>query len=185
MTAPNVLQLIKKYADPIQPTGVLGDGLYQNQQNQLSEFAHHFQTKFGVILAEMEHDIGILRERKFDKNAEKHFTQIWMHLMQIRQEIKEDKPYEAANQLIQYVKSPQTETIIEELNFKIQAFLKETNVDFIPLPVFKHPEVKSLKLLASFADFLEKYIAENPLIKEHQSTPATRKSTWRPPPAAE
>jgi hypothetical protein len=186
MTPSKVLQhLINKYAEEApQPTVMLEDSeaRFKHQRQRMADFAHQFKTKFRVLLAEMESDISMLRANRFDKNMQKIFIQVWRHLIDIYNHFHEDRSYEAATKLVEYVKSRNTRAVIDNLDFLTEHHLqnpKDTD--------FPRTSIKSLKLLLSFADYLENYMKENKLFAktkiitpmlppEQNLTP-----TWRPP----
>ena len=190
MTSSKVFQhLIKKYAEEApQPTVLLEDSeaRFKHQRQRMAEFAHQFKTKFRVLLAEMEHDIGILRAHRFDKNIQNTFIQIWRHLIDIYNHFHEDRSYEAATKLVEYVKSRNTRAVIDNLDFLTEHHLQRPKSADLP-----QTSIKSLKLLLSFADYLENYMKVNKLLAnpkiitpmlppEQNLTP-----TWRPPAPAQ
>lgn len=196
MTSPKVLQIMKKYADEgNQPTVMLeqSEGRFTHQRKRLEEFAHHLQTKLRVVLTEMEHDISVLKMRGFDKNMWKLLVEVWQHLEGIYKSFHQDRPYETANKIVNYLNDRNTRAIIENLDFLGQHHVKKTNVDFAPTPNFINPEIRSLKLLMTLSSYLENYVKENPLVEKPKSpfmnpiiTPMPPKPeipTWRPPEA--
>lgn len=190
MTSPKIAQLMEKYADEgNQPTVVFeqSEGRFTHQRKRLEEFSHKLHTKLGVIVNEMEHDIGVLKMRDFNKEMWRLLVQVWQHLEGIYKTFKQDKPYETANKIISYLNDRNTRAVIENLDFLGQDHLKKTNVSFTPAPNFINPEIRSLKLLVNFSKYLENYLKENPLIEKTKSpfiTPMPPKPeipTWRPP----
>jgi hypothetical protein len=194
MTTPKVQQLIEKYSagaplTPMtsMPTSLLeqSEGRFKHQQKRMTEFAHSFQTKLRVVIAEMEHDIGTLRDRKFDRNMQKMMIQIWENLVNIYRSFHQDRPYEAASKLVGYVHEKQTKDVINNLDFLAKHHVKKTNIDFAPMSVLEHPEIRSLTLLTSLAAYLENYMKENPLLEKTKpipiSYPPNTTPTWRPP----
>jgi hypothetical protein len=194
MTSAKFQQLIEKYSTgapstPMTsvPTALLeqSEGRFKHQQKRMTEFAHGFQTKLRVLIAEMEHDISLLKERKFDRNMQVMMIKIWENLITIYRSFHQDRPYEAATKLIEYVHEKHTKDIIDNLDFLAQHHIKKTNVDFTPMSAMENPEIKSLKLLTNLAQYLQNYIKENPLLEKTKpipiSYPPNTTPTWRPP----
>lgn len=185
MTPTKVLQyLIKKYAEEApQPTALFEDSeaRFKHQRQRMSEFAHQLKTKFRVLIAEMESDIGMLRANRFPQDMQKIFIQVWNHLINIYRNFHEDRSYETASKLVDYVKSRNTRAIIENLDFLAQHHLQNPNKDA------PKTSIKSLKLLLNFADYLENYMKENKLLSNPKIiTPMlppeqSLSPTWRPP----
>jgi hypothetical protein len=186
MTPSKVLQhLIKKYAEEApQPTVLFEDSeaRFKHQRQRMAEFAHQFKTKLRVLIAEMESDIGMLRANSFDKAMQKIFIQVWNHLVGIYRSFHEDRSYEAASKLVDYVKSRNTRAVIENLDFLAQHHLQN------PDEHGPKTSIKSLKLLLNFADYLEKYMKENKVLDKPKTiiTPMLPPEqnltpTWRPP----
>jgi hypothetical protein len=187
MKSSKVLQLIKKYAD--EPAGTVmfeqSENRFKHQRQRLTEFSHSFHTRMRVLIAEIEYDIGILKDRGFDKDMRMLMTQIWVQLVEIFKAFKQDEPYKSAAKIIQYVRAKSTRSIIDNLEFLAKHHVEKTNVDFGPSKVLVHPEIRGLTLLTSLTDYLEKYIKENPLLsKDPVITPMPPRqdaATWRPP----
>jgi hypothetical protein len=189
MASAKVMQLINKYsANPMTsvPTALLeqSEGRFKHQQKKIAEFAHNFQTKFRVLIIEMEHDLSTLRLKKFNKEIWKMMAQVWENLVNIYKTFHQDKPYEAAAKLVEYVNTKQTKDIIDNIDFLAQHHMKKTPVKFTPMSVLNIPEIKSLKLLTSLSEYLQNYMKENSLLEKTKEVPISYPPltpTWRPP----
>jgi hypothetical protein len=190
MTSLKLRRMLVKYAEqpPIAGTAVIDpekDALIDQQRERLTQFAHQLQIKLQVLVAEMENDLHTLKERQFDSNSWKHFVGIWRHLVGIVSTFQEEDPYQTGFKILQYIESPQTQAIIDNLDFLAKHHLEKSRVDFSPHPMLKHPTIRSLQLLLSLAKYVENYMKNHPLIGEEKPiTPlpaGTTTPTWRPP----
>jgi hypothetical protein len=186
MSSLKVLQLIEKYADEVsQPTVLLEDSKnhHLHEQMRLNEFSHSFEMKLRIVISELEHDINILKERKFDKEMLKLLVEVWNAITNISLSLSKYSPYLSAIKLIDYVNSKRTKDIIDNLDFLAQHHLKETNESFTQNMGMKNPEIKGLKLLLNLVSYLENYMKENPLLEKVKPDPKKEVPTWRPPAA--
>lgn len=161
MTNLKVLQLADKFADTVNQDV---NEQFQRQRGRLQQFSHDLQMKLRILLGEMEGDIRVLKERNFDKKILKIMIKIWSDVLSIAKELNKEKPYPTAERLIAYIQNKRTRSLIENLDFLTEHYIKSTNVDFKPGGFVQHPEIRSLKLLKALAHHLDKYLAENPLL---------------------
>lgn len=161
-------KLVHKYADTV----VSDDNeKFRLQRERLEQFYHDLHLKLRILLGEMEGDISALKAKNFDKSLWKSFVNLWKDVLEISKEITVDKPYQGASKLVSYVKSRPHRSIIDNLDYLVQHFLKTTEVDFKTGPILRQVQVRSLGLLKSLADHVEKYMEANPLLPVPSSTP--------------
>jgi hypothetical protein len=112
----------------------------------------------------MEGDIRVLKEKNFDKGMWRIFVNVWQDILNISKEITPDKPYQGAGKLVNYVNSKPHKSIIDNLEYLIQHFLKTTEVDFQAGMGLQQVQIKSLKLLKALAAHAEGFMTANPLL---------------------
>jgi hypothetical protein len=160
---------------------------WKHQHKRLDEFATKFHGKLQLISAEIQGDLMVLRERGFDKELQKQLFKVWQEVISVAHSFNPEtvaakKLYLAAQAVVSYVKLPATRAILDNLDFLAKHHLKKTNVDLgVMTPGLGHPQFKSLGLLISLADYLEKYMADNPLLEQKMPTPSQLTSTVPPP----
>ncbi len=138
---------------------------YQDQRTRLSEFYDRLTTQLRRIISEMGSDLFTLKERAFDPKMFKLFVKSYQNLIDISKEVKEDKPYIAAEKLVHYVLERPNSAVLSNLDFLAKHHTQTTNVDFKPSNILKHPEIRSIDELQRLALHLRKFMAENPLIQ--------------------
>lgn len=169
MPSPKVLEILRKYAaQPAGPTDPTPD----LQTKSPAELAYELQMKTRVVAAELEHDIGLLKTRGFDREMWKLMMGVWNKVEEISKNIKDYAPLESARQILSYVRDKHTRAIIDNLIFLSEHHIKNTNVDFIPSKNVIHPEVKGLPMLNHLANFAEQMLKQSP---------QDLKVTWKPP----
>lgn len=156
---------------------------YEDQRNRLSKFYDHFTRQLRVIINEMEGDLWMLRQRKFDSKLLKALSGVREELITIFKGIQEDKPYRAAEKLVNYVTNRSSKMILDNLDFLAKHHLQVTNEDFVPSPRMQHPQVHSLDALNKLATELKEFMEKNPLIVPPGATESEMPT--RPPPAKE
>lgn len=156
---------------------------YEDQRNRLSKFYDHFTRQLRIIINEMEGDIWMLRQRKFDPNLLKIFPAIRERLITLFKSIDEARPYIAAEKLVFYVTNRSTKMVQDNLNFLAKHHLQITNEDFVPSPRMQHPQVHSLDALNKLATELKDFMEKNPLIVPPGATES--ETPTKPPPARE
>jgi hypothetical protein len=181
MTNVTILRLLDKYADEA-GTVLLekSDARFKHQRHRLAEFAHQLFSRFRLILAEIEGDLVVLRERQFDPDMQKILIKVWRELEQIFKGFNQDKPYLVAQKLVEYVKSRSTRSILDNLDFLAKHHLQQTSEDISPS---FQPQIRSITLLLNLAEHVEKYIAEHPLLPiVEMAPPLTGKPKVEPGP---
>ena len=161
-----VLELLNKYAE-VEVSPATSD------KREVENFAHELHLKLQAVMADMEHDISVLKMRQFDPDMLRLYTDIWQRLGHISLNFKSYDPYQAAREIVNYVNNKHTKSVIDNLIFLTEHHVKNTNVDFTPNKLLKHPEVRGLKLLLQLSEF-----ANNKL---QEPTPAQFQETFRPP----
>lgn len=137
---------------------------YQEQRDKLAQFYDFFAKQLRRIINEMGGDMFVLKERGFDPKLLKKFAEVQDALVKIMKSIDEDKPYIAAEALVQFATERMTAAILENLDVIIAHHLQKTNVDFGTSKLLKHPEVDSLKNISALAKQLKRFMEKNPLI---------------------
>ena len=177
MTTQRLIQLADKFADKTEYTQILDpnpktpsksdlDQKFQFQRSQFFKLAEMFRDKLRSVINEMDGDYVALKERDFDPKMLKLFGQVKWHLIEIYKKISEDKPYQSAEKLIEYVNSRHTRAVIDNLEFLIQHHLQQTAVSFTPSQHMENLKVKSLQHLIDLANGLKLFMEKNPLLPE-------------------
>lgn len=179
-------KLFRKYADTDE------NEKFRLQRERLEQFYHDLHLKLKILLGEMEGDLRVLKEKDFDKGMWVIFMNLWKDMIDISKEITPDKPYQGTSKLVSYVKSRPHKSIIENLDYLVQDFLKKNEVDFRAGPRLQQVQIKSLKLLKSLADHVEAYMTANPLLPVPSGKPpaeepdlAVKPEEFKPGPASE
>jgi hypothetical protein len=127
-------------------------------------------------------NLYMLKERKFDHKMFALFAKTYQELITINKSIQEDKPYRAAEKLVQYVFDRSTKIILDNLDFLAKHHLKITNEDFVTSTQLQHPQIRSIDALKQLATELKDYMIQHPLIVPPGS--AGSETPTEPPPAA-
>ena len=164
--------------DKLNQTMVLDDANYNQQfhaqREMLVRFYDFFHRHLAHILSQMDSDIGTLRARGFDSNMRRLFGQVYKRLEEIYKKIDTNKPYPAAQELVDYVGDRHHRSIIDNLEFLAQHHLKATKPETaIPLASsMKHIlEARSLPMVKELAEKLQEHMQEFPLIQLPPLTP--------------
>lgn len=153
----NLMSLLKKIAQQSQNEKFL------KQREMIKVFSSNYQVKFRTILNIMEGDLFTLRAKEFNKKEWEEFGILWRELIEIYKSLNDDKPYENCDKLISFYKMKQS--FIENLDKKIQRFLKENKLDFMSGRVLVHPKVKSLWELEEFVNYIKHDMESNPIVE--------------------
>lgn len=165
-------QYRKKIINKISDTVIKNKNeLFNQQRNRLSHFSHDLYMKLRIILNEMEYDLKILKDQNFDKEMWKLFSKMWVELVSILKEFKEEKPYLTAEKLINYVNNKNNKAIIDNLDFIIKKHLKSYLSDIKFGPTLQPVQVRSLHLLKSFVEKIQSYVKSNPLLPVPSEAP--------------
>lgn len=169
MSIQKVLEMAEKFVTLAEEQGgttikTPHDGEYQAQRNRLSDFYDQFSRQLRIIINEMGGDLFTLKTREFDHKMFKMFGNVYQNLIDISKEVKENKPYIAAEKLVHYVLERPNSIVLENLEFLAKHHTESTNVDFAPNKALRHPEIRSIDALKKLALHLRKYMAANPLI---------------------
>lgn len=138
---------------------------FQNQRDRLTKFYGNFQSKLRAIISEIDGEIRILRERKFDDKMMKLLLKFHQDLISIYKEIDQDNPYPAAEKLVYYVLESPNKHIINNLDFLAKHHLQQTNVSFMAGKILQHPEIRGLAAVKELAGHLRSFMAQYPMIK--------------------
>lgn len=145
---------------------------FQAQRDRFTQFHEHFARQLRIVINEMGGDLFTLKNRDFDPKMFKLFGNIYQDLISISKELKEDKPYIAAQKLVHYVTDRPTKALIDNMDFLTKQHTKSTNVDFKPSPMLSHPQIRSLDALKKLAAHLAEFMAKHPLIEVLRPTDA-------------
>lgn len=170
MSSHRIQQLAQKFANT---TLFDTNQKFQHQRVRLKQFAYDLRLKLGMLVREMEHDIGLLRDRGFSKDMHKMYIKLWNDIIGIYKKLDMEKPYSAAESFLTYAKNKHVRDIVDNLDFLAEHHLKKTNVDFKPSPTLEQPQLKSLKLFKNLTQHLEIYLKDNPLLPVPMTTPST------------
>jgi len=174
MVNPKVLEILRKYSDERDPTAPQDISITSADSWKLEKFSHEFRLKLRAVLAELEHNLGLLKLRAFDKDMLKLLFGVWRHLENLYLNFDQHDPYQTARQIVQYLNDKHTKSVIDNLIFLTEHHVKTTNVkDFTPSKTFVNPEVRGLKLLLQLGKFAEEAL--------RQPLPSSVQQTWRPP----
>ncbi len=147
---------------------------YQVQRDMLAKFYDFFHSRLRTVMGQMESNLGTLRARNFDKDMWNLLVRVYKHLENIYSHINHDKPYLAAQELVDYVNDRQRRAVIDNLDFLARHHLEQTKPETLaPLPpIAKHiTEAESLGNLKELAAQIKEHMEKNPLIAEPITTP--------------
>lgn len=167
MSIQKVLEMAEKFVTIAEEGTVMhspGDEAYKSQRGRLSQFYDHFTTQLRRIINEMSGDLFTLKNREFDAKTFKMFAKAYNDLISISKEIKEDKPYIAAEKLVHHVLNGHNSNLLNNLDFLAKQHIKDTNIDFKPSQFLKHPDIHSIDNLKALATHLKSFMLKNPLI---------------------
>jgi hypothetical protein len=170
MSRHQVQQLAQKFANTVL---LDTNQKFKRQRVRLEQFAYDLRLKLGMLVREMEHDIGLLRERGFSKDMHKMYIKLWNDVIGIYKKLDMEKPYSAAEEFLAYAKNKHVRDVIDNLEFLAEHHLKKTNVDFRPSPTMEQPQLRSIKLFKRLTQHLETYLKNNPLLPVPVATPST------------
>lgn len=182
MSIQKILDMAEKFVSLADEGTSPDNEKYQEQRNRLSKFYDHFTRQLRIIINEMGGDLFMLKERKFDPKMFSLFAKTYQELITINKSIQEDKPYRAAEKLVQYVFDRPTKMILDNLDFLAKHHLKVTNEDFVTSDRLQHPQIRSIEALNELATELKDYMTQHPLIVPPGS--AGSETPTEPPPAA-
>lgn len=151
---------------------------YQTQRDMLAKFYNFFHNRLRATIGRMESDLGTLKERNFDKSMWSLLARLYKHLESIYARVSQEKPYSAAQELVDYVNDRQRRAVIDNLDFLARHHLESTKPETsTPLPstVKQVGEAESLGMLSSLADQIKEHMEKNPLIVEPITTPPPAK----------
>lgn len=140
------------------------DEKFRLQRERLEHFYHNLHLKLRVVLGEMEGDIRVLKEQDFPRDTWRAFVNLWRDLLDISHQLTPEKPYQAASKLVGYVKTRPHRSIIDNLEFLTEHHLQTKMPEFQAGPKLQPVQVRSLRLLKTLADHVEKFMADNPLL---------------------
>jgi hypothetical protein len=159
MRADELLQLANKYAQLAEA---------DSPGMKLSDLSHDLNIKLRTILDEIRNDIGTLRAKKFNASLLREMFNVKQHLEQISKNFDPARPYPTAQQIVAYTHDRNTRFILENLDFFSEHQMDKNRE---PLPenfpqeyALQHPQIRCFKLLLSFGDYLQQYMAQNPEI---------------------
>lgn len=141
------------------------DIIFTAQRERLARFYDNFTRQLRIIISEMGSDLFTLKNRDFDGKIFKMFAKVYQDLISLSKEIKEDKPYIAAQKLVHYTLEKPNRSLLENIDFLAKHHTKSTNVDFKPTSVLKHPEIRSLDALTKLATQLKEFMTQHPMVE--------------------
>jgi hypothetical protein len=141
---------------------------FHAQRERLAKFHEFFSRTLRTILGQMESDIGTLKARDFDPNMRRHMVTVYRDLEKIFKEINPEKPYIAAQKLVDYVADRHHRSVIDNLEFLANHHLESTKPEAVgPLPknVSMIVAITSLEMLKTLAQKLKYHMDQFPLIE--------------------
>lgn len=153
MSHKKILKLAIKFAQKI----ITSD--YNNQEKeQFFEFFESFKKNFRALLNEMEGDYATIRIKGIDKNILKEFGNFYYNLLDLFKMFDDQHPKESIQRLISYVFTKSNKEFINLLNYKIQEFLKENEIDFLAGTKFSQVKINSFKNLVTLVTSAHKFL---------------------------
>lgn len=146
---------------------------FQAQRDRLSKFYESFNDGLRRVRNEMEHEIGLLKMRGFDRKMLHLMSQVHNTILEIYKTIDPNKPYIAAEKLVRYVTERPSMPIIDNLDFLAKHHIKQTNVDFKPGKFLVHPEIRSFDALKKLTTELRNFMVAHPLITTPTISPVS------------
>lgn len=141
--------------------------LSQQEKERLLDFKSQLNTQFGNILNELEGDLLTLRIKKFPKEDWRELVKLHRQLLDFKKSLLDDKPYAAAQKIIDVVNNRNIKAKLTTFNHIINHFLENNQVDLEsgPNSGLKQVSVNSLTKLQEFAQKLRNYMIEHPLME--------------------
>lgn len=153
MSKQKIQQLANKFADY--------DQKFQEQRIRLENLFQDFSAEFKSILREMEGDIHTLQLKRFDPDLLKIFYKLWFNLSVYNKQLRKDDIHSEIDRIVRYVLSKQILSTIDNLDFLIQHFLKQTKEDLPAEGLLTQIKINSLKKLKTLVletrDYFKKY----------------------------
>jgi len=140
------------------------------EEERLSTFKEQIEDNFRSLLQEMEGDLLTLREKNYPREEWKEFVKIFQNLVKLRKEVFEHHPYEAARLIINTITDRAFNARLNTLEMSIQHFLKENQIQFDSIDELSQSAVHSLQKLRLFADGINRYVIEHPLVDDFKTT---------------
>jgi hypothetical protein len=145
------------------------DKQFQAQREMLTSFYEEFYGRFRRILNEMEGDLFTLKQKNLDKHSLKLFGTIMHRLINLIKVVDPKKPYPGIQAIVNYLRSEETEGVIEDLDFLIQLHLKRNEVEGWSEKY--QAKVQSLNKLSWLAQYAKEHMDKNPMLQESYSAP--------------
>jgi len=165
---------MQKYADDVKsPETMIASPENIAREQQKANFAHELQMKMRAVMAEIGHDINVLKERGFDKEMQKLLVEVYNQVQNVFKTFTEKNPFETARQLSAYVNNRHTKAIISNLEFLSEHHIKKTNVSYAPSKWMQNPEARGLRLLLDLTDYVSDQLKTQ--------DPQNAVPTYRPP----
>lgn len=154
MSHRKILKLAVKFAQKIIITSDY------NLQAEDKKIVEDFKQQFRALLNEMEGDYVSLKIKGINKNILKKFSHLYYNLLDLFKIINDQYPKESMRRLVNYVLAKDTKSFINELNYEIQGFLKEDEVDFDVGTGFSQVQINSLKKLVNLILLYHKILTQ-------------------------
>jgi hypothetical protein len=158
MSYNRVQQVARKFAE-----NNLNDQ-YQAQRERIELFSDNLLRKLRASLNELEGDLFVLKEKKFDKTSWKELGQFWRDLIEIYKKIDEKRPYDGVGKLVNYIKSKKDWLL--KIIPAIRKHLKENEVDFGPSKTLIQARADGLKKVILLVEEMGQYVKKNPLLAD-------------------
>ena len=175
MSVQKILEMAERFvtlADEGTNQGKTPNVVYQEQRDRLSKFHDHLKRQLRIIISEMEGDLWMLRQRKFEPKLFKTMSNVREELITIFKSIQEDKPYRAAEKLVFYATNRSTKMILDNLDFLAKHHLQVTNEDFTPSARVQQPQIHSFDALNALVSQLKEFMIKHPLIVPPGAAPS-------------
>lgn len=162
MTFKRVFELSEKFL--VKTAEFHQEEKFKAERERLSKFYDQIEREFTQILNEMEGDLLTLKVKEYPRPELKEFIKVFQYLIQLKKHALNYRPYEAAQQIINFINNRGFKAQIAALNMSAQHFVQNTQVDFDQsLGRLHQASIKSLEKLQPFAEKLYTYMIEYPL----------------------
>jgi len=141
-------------------------------QRKREELGYELQMKLRMILAELEHELGLLKTREFDPEMLKLYNEVRHRLETIARTMNVANPIKTAREIVLYLDNRHTKAVLENLDFLAEHHLEKTKVPFQSGGLLVHPKVRSFKLIPQLLQFAKEFLTEQ--------SPQSMQETVRP-----
>ena len=140
------------------------DAKFTQQRLKMKDFYLSFHRRLRSLIASLEGDIRVMKERDFDPNMLKLMIKTYRDLLDLLKTSDPEKPYIMGERFVQYVLGRPTAAIIDNLDFLVKHHLDVTQIETMTGSLVGHPNMNTFDQLKALAKLIKGFMAENPPI---------------------